>query len=313
MPGSSSAATKPWVLASAGEDVRVWQNEAGAQVPPEPAILQPHGQYATNCVQWDHTGGMLGSCGDDGCVRVSSVLQQEVVTLQPEEGALAPVNCFSFSSGSGYVCSGAADGVVRVWDMKQRRTVQRYDDHHGCAVTSISFSANDAHIVSGDAEGQVLIHGLVDQNLSATLPRPDEDRAPVRHLEFSRLRKSLLGTAMAHGTVHVWDINAATRPLVSFTQHTAACTGVVFSPVNDVLFCSAGMDGLIVFYDLQQQKIVKKLPTEVPITSLCFHDDGVTIAAGHATGDITIFDLRAARGNKPRMTIQVRFQIIGNL
>jgi WD40 repeat protein len=301
---SSSKAPTPWFLASAAEDVKLWRS--GGQAEASPRARDAH---AVRCVRFDNTGQLLGSCGDDGCVHITSVApggQQGAVTLRPDDSTAA-TNCFSFSSGSGYLSSGAADGVIRVWDTKQQRVLQRFDDHRGRAVTCMSFAQNDAHIASGNEAGDVLIHGLVTQRLAATLPAQSTrgpPNSPVNDLEYSRLRKSLLGTACGDGSVYVWDVNAAEKPHAAFpSQHKAACTGIAFSPVNHVLFASGSMDGNIVFYDVAQRKIVKSMPTESPITCMCFHDDGVTVAVGKASGDVAIYDLRSARGNKPLVVL----------
>lgn len=301
--------SKPWVLASAAQDtVQIWELDSAqypraasdqaaaatpvAEVAAPTATMRPHGPHGCNCVRWDHTGSLLGTAGDDGCIHITSPWDQAttpVATLQPEDALASPVNCFGFSTGSGYLCSGATDGVVRVWDMKQRHTLQRFEEHQRHAITCISFSANDSHIASGNTRGGVLIHKLASQQLSATLSVPATEGggggasspSTIKHLEFSRLRKALLGAVTSLGSVYVWDINVPEQPFTSFArQHDAACTSIAFSPVNQVLFASAAMDGRIVFYDVQQRKIVKVLPTESPITSMCFHSDGVTVAAG---------------------------------
>lgn len=310
LPAFRGMAPTQWVLASAAEDVKIWRSAAGSgpeDTPLSPQIVRTRARTPVRCVRFDKTGQLLGSCGDDGCVHITSVASdgQDIVTLQPDDSSAA-TNCFSFSSGSGYLSSGAADGIIRVWDTKQRRVLQRFDDHHGRSVTCMSFANNDAHIASGNEAGDVLIHGLVAQKLAATLPSQAVSTAgsPVNHLEYSRLRKSFIGTAYDDGSVYVWDVNATEKPHAAFpSQHKLACTGIAFSPVNHVLFASGSMDGNVIFFDVAQRKIVKSMPTGSPITCMSFHDDGVTVAVGKASGDVAIYDLRSARGNKPLIVL----------
>eukprot|EP01043_Picozoa_sp_COSAG02_P084061 COSAG02_NODE_21960_length_768_cov_1.378176_1_plen_175_part_10 len=168
-------APTPWVLASAADDVKVWRGGGGSSSGPEealpsPLIVRARAAQPVRCVRFDKTGQLLGSCGDDGCVHIASVASggQDTITLQPDDSSAA-TNCFSFSSGSGYLSSGAADGIIRVWDTKQRRVLQRFDDHQRQAITCMSFANNDAHLASGNDAGDVLIHGLVTQSLAARL------------------------------------------------------------------------------------------------------------------------------------------------
>jgi WD40 repeat protein len=52
------------------------------------------------------------------------------------------------------------------------------------------------------------------------------------------------------------------------------------------------LDKKIVFYDISDKKVVKKLETTQPLTSISFFEDGHTIAVGTLSGSIFIYDLR---------------------
>lgn len=76
----------------------------------------------------------------------------------------------------------------------------------------------------------------------------------VRDIQFSHFKKSLLGAVSDDSALNLWDSN--TRKLfTSFaTDHKAPATGLSFSPMNDMLLCSVGLDKRIVFYDVQGKK-----------------------------------------------------------
>ncbi len=79
--------------------------------------------------------------------------------------------------------------------------------------------------------------------------------------------------------------------------HTAQCTGLAFSPVNNLLLCSCGLDGKIQFFDIATQKNVKTIFTKVEnitvaLTSIAFCYDGHTIAVGSMTGKIFVNNLK---------------------
>lgn len=73
-----------------------------------------------------------------------------------------------------------------------------------------------------------------------------------------------------------------------------SCTSIAFSAVNQLLLCSAGLDQRILFFDTTEKKAVKQLDCSYPLTSLGFHSDGYTVAAGNLYGTILLFDLRAS-------------------
>jgi WD40 repeat protein len=57
--------------------------------------------------------------------------------------------------------------------------------------------------------------------------------------------------------------------------------------------CSIGLDKNIVFYDINDKIIVKRIKTETPLQSVAFCTDGHTIAIGASNyGAILIYDLR---------------------
>ena len=65
-----------------------------------------------------------------------------------------------------------------------------------------------------------------------------------------------------------------------FTSHTNICTGIAFSPVNNLLLCSAGLDQRIYFFDIVEGKQVKKIDVNISLSSISFCADGHTIAVG---------------------------------
>jgi len=67
-------------------------------------------------------------------------------------------------------------------------------------------------------------------------------------------------------------------------KHSKACYGVAFSPTNELLLCSAGLDKKIQFFDIAEKKNVKSISAHEPISCLSFFIDGVTIAAGTLSG-----------------------------
>jgi protein NEDD1 len=75
----------------------------------------------------------------------------------------------------------------------------------------------------------------------------------VRSLQYSYYKKSLLGCCSDSGTVALWDTN--TRQMVhSFDEHAAPALGLAFSPVNETLLMSVGLDKKLVCYDTGSKK-----------------------------------------------------------
>ena len=76
----------------------------------------------------------------------------------------------------------------------------------------------------------------------------------VRDIQFSHFKKSLLGAVSDDGALNLWDSNTKKLSTSFASDHKGPATGLSFSPMNDMLLCSVGLDKRIVFYDVQQKK-----------------------------------------------------------
>jgi len=117
----------------------------------------------------------------------------------------------------------------------------------------------------------------------------------MRQLQFSRFHESLLAGACDDGALYTWDTNTKTqlqRFDASAGGHTAPCTGLVFSPHNQMLLVSVGLDGNIVRYDVVANKVIQSLPTGDACTCVDLMSNGVTLAVGSSR--LSIYDLRKA-------------------
>jgi protein NEDD1 len=76
----------------------------------------------------------------------------------------------------------------------------------------------------------------------------------IRQLEYSVFKKSMFGTASDDGAVTLWDANAR-RVLHSFKDaHVGPATGIAFSPINEMLMVSVGLDKRLVCYDIHKKQ-----------------------------------------------------------
>lgn len=83
---------------------------------------------------------------------------------------------------------------------------------------------------------------------------PFNDTQSFKDLQFSPFRKSLLAGCNDEGSVYMWDINARALHASFVRQHQAPVSAIAFSPVNHLLFASAGLDKRIIFYDVIDKK-----------------------------------------------------------
>jgi hypothetical protein len=151
--------------------------------------------------------------------------------------------------------------------------------------------------------------------------------------EFSNADNGQLLVGARDGSLLLWDCsvtaiaaNTNTRgnswgPMsVLENRHQGAVMDVAFSPMNKVLAASCSIDGTVAFHDVNSKKTIQTIrPWDRPVkflnkvekgtsgkgfTSLAFHHDGYTWAAGTEKGIVFTYDLRQT-GNGPLCTMDV--------
>lgn len=69
---------------------------------------------------------------------------------------------------------------------------------------------------------------------------------------FSLTKKYILASAYESGKIVIWDVSIEGSPQAKhqLIGRQKPCTSIAFSPVNNLLLCSAGMDQKIQFFDI---------------------------------------------------------------
>ncbi|XP_038666817.1 protein NEDD1 isoform X2 [Scyliorhinus canicula] len=197
--------------------------------------------------------------------------------------------CLSLNSTSKCIVSGGLDNTVNIWDIKSKRSHRTLTDHRE-EVNSVCFNWNDYYIASGSRSGDIIVHSITTNISSA--PFGHGKTQPVQNLKYSIFKKALLGSVHDSGTVTLWDVNTQ-QPYHTFENaHKAPASGLCFSPVNDLLFATVGLDKKINCYDSSSKMLLRTISVEAPLTAIDFMTDGATLAVGSIRGKIYVYDLR---------------------
>ncbi|XP_071732793.1 protein NEDD1-like isoform X2 [Rutidosis leptorrhynchoides] len=192
---------------------------------------------------------------------------------------------------SRYICSGGSGQVVRIWDLQRMRCIKWLKGHTD-TITDVKYNCRDEHLASISLCGNLIIHNL------SSGARPTELKDPngqvLRVLDYSRISRHLLVTAGDDGSVHLWDTTGRNpKPKVSWLkQHSAPTAGISFSPSNDKMIASVGLDKKLYTFDSGSRKPSFCIPYEAPFSSVAYRDDGYTLAAGTTTGQVVFYDVR---------------------
>lgn len=130
------------------------------------------------------------------------------------------------------------------------------------SIDAISWSKNDRFIACGNADGSVVLYNTVLSVPSKPMLaqshvkvlQQQQQMPKCLDVHFSSYTISYLVSGYEDGTVVCWDTNREVANLEFVRAHEQPCTSVVFSPFNNVLAISAGMDAKINIYDLSAKK-----------------------------------------------------------
>ncbi|EOY17995.1 Transducin/WD40 repeat-like superfamily protein isoform 2 [Theobroma cacao] len=282
------------LAASGGDTVKIFDIKLE---PNDPCVssYSPSPSCLVNSVKWNHTNLVVASAGEDKKISLWRKNGQSMGTVPVagtdsgdniEESILA----ISFSNkGSRYICSGGSAQVVRIWDLQRKRCI-KWLRGHTSTITGVMYNCKDEHLASISLNGDLILHNLASGARAAELKDPNEQ--VLRVLDYSRISRHVLVTAGDDGSIHLWDTTGRSPKVSWLKQHSAPTAGICFSPSNDKIIASVGLDKKLYTYDSGSRRPSAFISHEAPFSSLAFRDDGWTLAAGTSNGRVLFFDIR---------------------
>ncbi|KAK4403315.1 protein NEDD1 [Sesamum angolense] len=312
---NSLESVKLLLAAAGGDTVKLFDISVEPQ---NPCVLtySPSPGVRLNSVKWNHNNLVLATAGEDCKISLWRKNGQSLwtvpaknargetveLTALPERGSgvqtrgskdnlpSEAISMISFSNkGSRYLCSGGTGQVVRIWDLQNKRCVKWLKGHTD-TITGVMYNCKDEHIASVSRKGDVILHNLASGTRAAELRDPNGQ--VLGALDYSRMSRHLLVTAGDDGSINLWDTTGRSPKVSWLKQHSAPTSGVSFSPSNDKIIASVGLDMKLYTFDTGSRKPYSCIPYEAPFSSLAFTDDGLTLAAGTSSGQIVFYDVR---------------------
>ncbi|MCL4764606.1 MAG: protein kinase [Hyphomicrobiaceae bacterium] len=124
----------------------------------------------------------------------------------------------------GYLASGGADRLVKLWDASSGDAIRTYRGHRDF-VSAVAFSPDGRLLASGSRDGHVRLWSTASHRVHRTLSR---NAGQVGALAFSPAG-DLLAAASADGKVRVWNIRRG-RLMRSYGDGSAGFRSIAFAP-----------------------------------------------------------------------------------
>jgi WD40 repeat protein len=256
----------------------------------------------------------------DGSVRLWDVASGRELHRFAEQRV--PVASVAFSSdgqsaasGNGRLIQGAqalADsGSVRLWDVPNRRELERYEGHQGY-VFGLAFSPDGGFLVSGSADGSLMLCDLRNRKGRFWLGTHAVEGGPTDHwwvfsVAFAPDGRHILSGGKDH-TVRLWEVpsqetfaRGAGKAFPQGTEfrrfqgHMDEVTSVAFSPTSPRVL-SGSKDRTIRLWDLETAQELACLHGHTDwVHSVAFSPDGRRILSGSSDNTVRLWDVDSGR------------------
>ncbi|KAI6248412.1 putative U3 small nucleolar RNA-associated protein 13 [Erysiphe necator] len=195
-----------------------------------------------------------------------------VRTLKPHT---SPVTVLAVEQSSTLFATGAADGVVKVWDI-----IRGYTTHvfRGPNVLISALHFFEIKLSSKHEE-----QGISARNLQNRKKGKVEEEAKNESLKGLRI-----ASGSQDGKVRIWDLYS--RNCASLLDsHVSDVTCLDFSPEKNILL-TGSRDKTIMWWDVKTWKIRKVVPVLELVESAGFLEDGIYTYTGGSIGNIRIWN-----------------------
>ncbi|KAI4889669.1 hypothetical protein NFI96_011027 [Prochilodus magdalenae] len=232
-----SFSTELLATCSGDKTVRVYSATDFSQLPFSP--LTGHG-YGVHCCSLSTCGTFLASCSTDGLTVVWSTATGAVIARLEHPGR-SPVRVCCFSPDSSFLLSGASDGTVALWGVREKRLKRSSVVGEG-TVVACTFSPCGQMFVTGSTLGDVRLWNLAIKQLCTEKDAHDLGVncchfSPQTHIE-SQTVKFRLASGGQDSKLKVWIISHCA---------TAGCSMNLIHSLTaqslPVLCCAFSFDG----------------------------------------------------------------------
>jgi geranylgeranyl transferase type-2 subunit beta len=236
---------------------------AGFLKPAEPLPTDPH------LLSWGHLMPTRDSAATDEIASFRCGGWVSSVVFSPDGTSLA---------------AGAADGIIRLWNLETAKEEAALRGHED-GVASLAFSPNGRVLASGGYDHTASLCDAATGKLQHTL---QGHRGVVASIAFHPHAETM-ATGSLDGTVKLWSSSTG-ELAATLTGHKSWVNALAFVP-DGKLLASGSSDGTIILWSLDSRTPTKTLhATKAEVRSLAVSPDGARLAAGIRYGAVKIWD-----------------------
>jgi guanine nucleotide-binding protein subunit beta-2-like 1 protein len=184
-----------------------------------------------------------------------------------------------------FCISSSWDGTLRLWDLNLSKTIRRFIGHNN-DVLSVSLSPDNRLIVSGSRDKTIKIWNTLGECKSTFFEQ--KSTSWVSCVKFLPGEEPLILSSYWDGLIKIWKTSSS-QVKSKLSGHKGYINCMTVSP-DGSLCASGGKDGIVMLWDLQEEKHLYSLESKEIVHSLCFSPNRYWLCASTITG-IKVWDL----------------------
>lgn len=193
------------------------------------------------------------------------------VLASKENGHKSEIVSLAFSDDGRYAATGDRQGLIVLWNMKNRSPVRRLNAHQG-AVNQLVFIPGKGELASVGTDGALMVWTMESAAPSATLVKPSDGLITALTVSANG---SVLYAAFDDMTVKGWNLASRTlRTTLSFGDRQINSLDV--SPSGDLL-AVVGEDNVLALWNIRESRVVWKHDLYEPALTAKFSPDGASL------------------------------------
>ncbi|KAF9884161.1 U3 small nucleolar RNA-associated protein 13 [Aspergillus nanangensis] len=263
-----------------GEDALVVDLETGDQL----ASLEGDGEIITSLAITPSASHVI-VCSRSMSMRIYSLtpfdessrsIEAEVLrTLKPHT---SPVVTTAVDPTGTLLATGAADGAIKVWDIRGGYVTHTFHGHGG-VVSALCFF----QVSSQDAGSKTS-----SKKRKSKRKNEDSDDEDMEDVDATSNEGFRLASGSEEGKVRVWDLNKR-KSIASMESHVSVVRSLSYSPVENALL-SAGRDKTVIVWDVRTFKSRRIIPVLESVEAATFVADSGLCLVGGENGKLRVWD-----------------------
>mmetsp|Transcript_13082 Transcript_13082/g.19727 ORF Transcript_13082/g.19727 Transcript_13082/m.19727 type:complete len:819 (-) Transcript_13082:122-2578(-) len=187
----------------------------------------------------------------------------------------SPVECLCFDAEEQYICSGAMNGSLKVFDLNEGKLARNLRGHQ-VNITSIHYHPYGEFIVSGSYDNTMKVWDVRNKTCVQTYSGHDREITCTRFSPDGRW----VASSAKDGQLMLWDLIAG-KLVNTIKVPNAHLTAFEFNP-EEFLLAGATSSRSVKFWDLQSmEEIGHTTPDSTQVRSITFSDAGTRLCTAN--------------------------------